>query len=81
MSFISSLSGAKILIFGAGVTGKPSEEFLRTHGALVTVIDEDESAAGAKRNLDGLDLRQFQFALVSPGWRKNHPLINQARDA
>ena len=81
MSFISSLSGAKILIFGAGVTGKPSEEFLRTHGALVTVIDEHESAASAKRNLDGLDLTQFQFALVSPGWRKNHPLINQARDA
>ncbi|NDC13572.1 MAG: UDP-N-acetylmuramoyl-L-alanine--D-glutamate ligase, partial [Actinobacteria bacterium] len=81
MSFLSSLAGSEILIFGAGVTGKPSEEFLQSRGAIVTVVDENVSAEGTRSNLDGLQLSRFAFALVSPGWRVDHPLIAQARDA
>ena len=46
MSFISSLSGSRVLVFGAGVTGKPTIEFLEDKGATPLVVDEKVSGAG-----------------------------------
>ena len=39
-SFIQSLPGKKVLVFGAGVTGAPTIEFLRSRGVDVLVVDE-----------------------------------------
>ena len=75
MSFISSLSGAQVLLFGAGVTGKPTEDFLRDHGAKVTVLDENKTGAGVINSIDGLKFDSFLFAIVSPGWKPTHPWV------
>lgn len=79
MSFLSSLQGAKVLVFGAGVTGKPTEDFLRNRGALVTILDEKKSESGILNSLDGLDLSTFNLAVVSPGWKPFHPWISEVK--
>ena len=80
-SFIDSLSGAKCILFGAGVTGAPTLEFLKSKGATVISVDEKVQDNGIKRTLDNKDLVGVSFAVVSPGWRVNHPLISLVRGA
>ena len=79
MNFLESLRGAKVLLFGAGVTGKPSEDFLRNRGAEVLVLDEREKNEGVRNSIEGLALADFDFALVSPGWKPNHPWLEVVR--
>ena len=81
MNFLESLRGAKVLLFGAGVTGKPSEDFLRNRGAEVLVLDEREKNEGVRNSIEGLALADFDFALVSPGWKPNHPWLEVVRSA
>jgi len=81
VSFLHSLRGSKVLVFGAGVTGKPTEDFLRKNGADVSILDESKSGAGILNSLDGIDLATFQLALVSPGWKPSHPWIAAVRGA
>ena len=80
MSFLADLNDKEILIFGAGVTGKSTEEFLRKHGCILTIVDE-KGIGGAIRNFENLSLSKFYLAIVSPGWRLAHPLIEEARSA
>ena len=79
MSFLHSLAGANILIFGAGVTGKPTEDFLRSRGALVTVLDERETGANVRNSIENLAWESFSLAVVSPGWKPDHPWITTAQ--
>ena len=79
MSFLHSLAGANILIFGAGVTGKPTEDFLRSRGALVTVLDERETGAHVRNSIENLAWESFSLAVVSPGWKPDHPWITTAQ--
>ena len=81
MSFIESLHGASVLVFGAGVTGKPTVEFLTAHGAQVFVVDEKGEEVGALHSLDTIELSGLSYAVVSPGWRIDHPMIDQVRQA
>mgnify|MGYP003327111910 FL=1 len=81
MKFLESLRGAKVLIFGAGVTGKPSEDFLRNRGAEVLVLDERENNEGVRNSIEGLAFADFDFALVSPGWKPSHPWLEVVRSA
>ncbi len=80
-SFIDSLRGAKCILFGAGVTGAPTLEFLKSKGATVISVDEKVQDNGIKCTVDNEDLVGVSFAVVSPGWRVNHPLISLVRGA
>jgi UDP-N-acetylmuramoylalanine--D-glutamate ligase len=81
VSFLSQMSGCRALVFGAGVTGAPTVAFLKKKGATVFVIDEKISQPDVHNSLDGIDLTEISFAVVSPGWQLDNPLINQARIA
>ncbi len=80
-SFIDSLRGAKCILFGAGVTGAPTLEFLESKGASVICVDEKVQENGIKHTLESEDLVGVSLAVVSPGWRVDHPLISLVRGA
>lgn len=80
MSFIASLHGKKVLVFGAGVTGKPTIDFLEKHGASALVLDEKVLDSKVANNLADLDLADVTLGIVSPGWRRDNPLIEQANN-
>lgn len=69
------LAGKRVLIVGAGVTGRALSAFCNRHGASVSVLDEKEE--GAVRELPGKG--EIDLAIVSPGWRLDHPLIAELR--
>jgi len=81
MKFLESLKGSQTLIFGAGVTGTAAAEFLRDAGSKVHVIDEKEESAEVIRSLEKISLAEQRFAVVSPGWRPDNPLVRSARGA
>ena len=81
MSFISELQGSKIIVFGAGVTGAPTIAFLNSQGAEVYAVDENITGLDVHRNFDAVSLIDFTFAVVSPGWKLDNPLIVQVRKA
>ena len=68
-SFIQGLSTQKILVVGAGVTGKSLIEYLESAGASADVFDE--KSPGALREISAT----YDLAIVSPGWKKDHPVI------
>ena len=80
-SFLASLSGSKVIVLGAGVTGAPTVEFLHNRGAKVEVIDEKSQEAGVVNSLEGLNLSEFSLAVVSPGWQLEHRFVQQIRAA
>ena len=76
MSYVEDLKSKNILIVGAGTTGKSLAKYLETIGANFAVIDEKNT------NLSGVEVlhelpsdQNFQLAIVSPGWRKDHVII------
>ncbi len=77
VSFIDSLPGSSVLVFGAGVTGNSTREFLIKSGAKVNIVDE-QPKQGATKELANLDLSQFSFAVISPGWRLDHPRYSKS---
>lgn len=64
----------KILVLGAGVTGTSVVRFLQSRGAEITLADD--KTAGATKPAD-VKLDQFDAAVISPGWRQDHPLVSQ----
>lgn len=66
--------GKRALILGGGVTGSAVANFLISKGAIVKVSDEKETNFDTHpiTDLENLD---FDFAVVSPGWKPTHPLI------
>ena len=77
-----SLSEKRIIVAGAGVTGRPVAHALRDRGA--TVCFADDRAI----EVEGFEVRsptnfkgdEFDALLVSPGWREDHPLILLAKN-
>ena len=80
-NFIDSLKGAKCILFGAGVTGAPTLDYLKSKGATVISVDEKVQGDGIKHTLEKEDLVGVGLAIVSPGWRVDHPLISLVREA
>jgi len=80
-NFIDSLKGAKCILFGAGVTGAPTLDYLKSKGATVISVDEKVQGNGIKHTLEKKDLVGVGLAIVSPGWRVDHPLISLVREA
>jgi UDP-N-acetylmuramoylalanine--D-glutamate ligase len=80
-NFIDSLQGAKCILFGAGVTGAPTLNYLKSRGATIISVDEKVEGEGIKQSLEKEDLAGVSLAIVSPGWRVDHPLILLVRAA
>lgn len=81
MSFISSLSGKSVVVFGAGVTGAPTIEFLQSKDAKTILVDEKITGPGIFNDFSKVALAQVDFAVVSPGWKVDNPLILQLKKA
>ena len=62
----------RFLILGAGVTGSAVSQALKSRGGLVTIADD--SSTDAVRP-ESVDLSEFDAAVISPGWRQDHPLV------
>jgi UDP-N-acetylmuramoylalanine--D-glutamate ligase len=68
---LADLGGAEVLVVGAGVTGRALKDFCQAHGAVVSLLDD--RAEGALREIP----KVVDLALISPGWRPDHPLIKE----
>jgi UDP-N-acetylmuramoylalanine--D-glutamate ligase len=78
MSYVSDLAGKKCLVVGAGVTGKAVARALRKFSALPILFDEN-----AKTDLEVVSEipKQIDMAVISPGWRRDHPVILKLQQA
>lgn len=82
------LAGSRVLVAGAGVTGKSVTKALVSMGALVTVTDGN---AERLAELDGLGAELVpglstppegtSLVVTSPGWRPSSPLLIAAAEA
>ena len=83
MSFSGDLQHKKILVLGAGVTGCASARALLARESEVTLVDESEIANSEFHIVTPSDINvsDYDFVLVSPGWKESHPLIAQAHAA
>jgi UDP-N-acetylmuramoylalanine--D-glutamate ligase len=80
MSYISELKTKNILIVGAGATGKGVANYLKSIGSTFEVLDEAEvSNAGFPVVTALSDASIYQLAIVSPGWKLEHPLIQELK--
>lgn len=78
MGFIDSLIEKRALVIGAGVTGNSVMRFLESHGAKALLVDEKEKI-GATTDFAEVDLSNFELAVVSPGWKLDHPWLERIR--
>jgi len=76
-------SKKNILVLGAGVTGLAAAHSLRTRGAHISFADDSVTSVEdfqiAKPQT--YDVNEWDFLLVSPGWKESHPLIQKALKA
>ena len=82
MNIYKNLFDKRVTIAGAGVTGVASARALIKRGALVTFVDEKVTEIDGFTVLRPEDSssREFDYLLVSPGWREDHPLVKWARE-
>lgn len=70
-------SGANVLVVGAGVTGSSVARVLTKLGARVSVFDESTAISDRSEliTLEEAKTMNFDYAVVSPGWKITHPLL------
>ncbi|MFM1757956.1 MAG: hypothetical protein RL193_533 [Actinomycetota bacterium] len=68
-------AGKKVLILGAGVTGNSVAKILEELGAYIKIADEKPVSDFASHPITELNNLDFDLAVVSPGWKPNHLLI------
>ena len=78
MSFVTELSGKSCLVIGAGVTGRAVHEALLKFGALSKIFDEKVSR---KNDVINELPTGIELAIVSPGWKMDHPAILNLKSA
>jgi UDP-N-acetylmuramoylalanine--D-glutamate ligase len=78
MSFVTELSGKSCLVIGAGVTGRAVHEALLKFGALSKIFDE--KVFGKNDVINELPTG-IELAIVSPGWKMDHPAILNLKNA
>jgi UDP-N-acetylmuramoylalanine--D-glutamate ligase len=83
MSFYKNLPHKKVLVLGAGVTGLASARALIARGVHVTIVDDTVIADNEFSILNPSEVivSDFDFLLVSPGWKESHSLIQKAKAA
>ena len=87
LSKVSTLGGvtiahAQVLVLGGGVTGRSVAQVLSNIDAEVSVYDENESTEFDFHRVTTSELSNINWAaaVVSPGWRTNHPIIADLRN-
>lgn len=65
----------RILILGGGVTGKAVAKVLEEIGSKITIADENSVTDFPKHEIEDYQNLDYDLAVVSPGWKPNHPLI------
>lgn len=75
------LAGKRALILGAGVTGLAVARVLRHREVNVSIFDEKTAQAEVSGYVSEEMASQlpWDLAVVSPGWRLHHPLIERLR--
>ena len=78
MSYLTQLAAKKVLVIGGGTTGKSLIHFLTDQKIDFRVIDEKI------KEIAGLEIYSEvpvgfvpNLAIVSPGWKPEHPLIRE----
>ena len=74
MSYLHSLQGKKIAVVGVGVTGEAVHKFLTSHSLEHDLLDEKSKNAQSDISTS------YDLAIISPGWKPNHPLIEKLRE-
>jgi len=79
---VAELAQAKVLIIGGGVTGISVAEILQSLGSEISILDEDSTLLADARfvAVENALSQEWDFAIVSPGWRPDHPLLQPLRD-
>ena len=78
MSYISELKERNILIVGAGTTGKAVANYLKSIGAKYQIFDESQKEeSGLEVSIKIPDPSVYDLAIVSPGWKLDHSLIQE----
>ncbi|MHA6800736.1 UDP-N-acetylmuramoyl-L-alanine--D-glutamate ligase [Bounagaea algeriensis] len=88
---MASLSGSRVVVAGAGVSGRSAAEALAAAGASVTVTDSSGEQLAALASLRAQDVRLepgldeppagTDLVVTSPGWRPDAPLLRAAARA
>jgi len=82
MDSIASLLTKPVAVLGGGVTGKAIVDFLLSRGADFDLFDEKVAQISGRTSLLEIkDPNHYGVAVVSPGWRVDHPLVEQLRAA
>jgi len=79
VSQIKDLLSVPVAVLGGGVTGKAIIAFLSRQEATFDLFDEKED--GALRPDIDIKAERYGLAVVSPGWRRDHPLVEALRSA
>jgi UDP-N-acetylmuramoylalanine--D-glutamate ligase len=73
------LRGRRVLVAGLGVSGRAAAGALRTAGAEVTTLDENDADADVVRQED-VDLAGLDLVVASPGWAPSSPVLVAAAE-
>ena len=82
MKSLQELLSKPIAVLGAGVSGRAIIAFLERKGAEYDIYDERETITSGSKALASLVTpEKYGVAIVSPGWRKDHPMVESLRSA
>lgn len=73
-------AGKKVLILGGAVTGGAVAKYLEELGAFIKIADEKPLLDFANHPVEDLTNLNYDLAVVSPGWKPDHPLIKALQD-
>lgn len=74
-------AGKRVLILGGGVTGSAVAKIIEQLGSSVRIADEKPLPDFSNHPINDLTNLDYDFAVVSPGWKPAHPLIKALVDA
>ena len=82
MQSIASLLAKPVAVLGGGVTGKAIVDFLLSRAVQFELYDEKIiEVSGIVSLIEISDPKKYGIAVVSPGWRRDHHLVEQLRGA
>lgn len=75
-----SVKNANVLVVGAGVTGKAVSKVLSARGLKVSMVDENRTLRAEEViTIEKAQSSDWDYAVISPGWRNDHPFITHLR--
>ena len=79
----TNLTGSRVLVLGAGVTGIAVAKSLNVKGASVEFADDQVTEISGFKVFkpEQANVSDYEFIVVSPGWKESHPLIAKASTA